>query len=115
MCPSSRGRPSGSFATAPKSITHRRPSGSSWKLPGCGSACSRPTRAGDEKWKRESSRPTRSRSSGSPDRMIADSGVPVTHSETIAFGADATTRGTTTCSSPSYAAANARCASASSR
>ncbi len=84
-------------------------------MPGCGSACSSPTRAGAEKWKVDSSVPTRSRSSGSPTRMIWESGVPSIHSETIARGAEATTRGTTTCSSPSKAAANVRCESASSR
>ena len=48
MIESGRGRPSGSRATAPKSSTRSRPSSSSWKLPGCGSACSRPARGGDE-------------------------------------------------------------------
>ena len=47
--------------------------------------------------------------------MIDESGRPVTHSLTIARGADATTRGTFTLSSPSNAAANARWFSASSR
>ena len=42
MIDSGRGRPSGRRATAPKSSTSSRPSSSSWKLPGCGSACSRP-------------------------------------------------------------------------
>ena len=46
--------------------------------------------------------------------MIRDSGVPSIHSVTIAFGALATTRGIAISLSPAYAAANARCASASS-
>ena len=47
--------------------------------------------------------------------MTSDSFRPVTHSVTIAFGADATTFGTRTLSSPSNAAANARWLAASSR
>lgn len=60
------GSPSGSRSTVPKSSTPSRhsstgPSGkspaSSRKLPGCGSACSRPVRAGPEKRKRARSWP----------------------------------------------------------
>ena len=46
--------------------------------------------------------------------MIFDSGVPSIHSVTSTFGALATTRGTKISGSSAYAAANARCASASS-
>jgi hypothetical protein len=46
--------------------------------------------------------------------MIRERGVPSSHSETMTLGALATTRGTTICASPEYAAANPRCASASS-
>ena len=42
--PIAGGRPSGNRATRPKSTTPSRPSGSTLKLPGCGSACSSPTR-----------------------------------------------------------------------
>ena len=41
--------------------------------------------------------PARSRCSRVPSAMIRDSGVPSSHSETITFGALATTRGTTIC------------------
>ncbi|SLH40868.1 Uncharacterised protein [Mycobacteroides abscessus subsp. abscessus] len=82
-------------------------SGSIMKLPGCGSACSRPTASGAEKWKRPISSATRFRRSlvpaGSawPALMIADTGVPSSHSLTITFGALATTFGITISGCPS--------------
>ena len=60
--PIGSGRPSGSRLTAPKSSTPNRPSASSRKLPGCGSACNSPTRAGLEYRNRTNSSPARSRS-----------------------------------------------------
>ena len=45
--PNVGGSPPGMTRTEPKSSTPIRPSGSSRKLPGCGSVCSSPTRAGE--------------------------------------------------------------------
>ena len=67
------GRPSGSRLTAPKSSTPRRPSSSRRKLPGCGSACSMPTRGGARRTgTARAAGPARSRSAGVPDAMIRD-------------------------------------------
>jgi enoyl-CoA hydratase len=68
--PKNGGSPSGRWSTAPKSSTPSRPSSSSRKLPGCGSACSSPARAGPENRNRTSRMPARSRSSLLPSLMI---------------------------------------------
>ena len=79
-----RGSPSGSRETRPKSTTPSRPSGVIRKLPGCGSACSSPTRLGPANRKRTYSSPTRLRSASSRP-AATESGSPSTHSLTITF------------------------------
>ena len=94
MMPISSGRPSGSGATAPKSMTAIRPSGSSMKLPGWASPCIIPTRAGASKVSSNSRVPMMSRCSTVPERMISDIGMPPSiHSLTITLGALPTTWG----------------------
>jgi hypothetical protein len=109
------GEPSGRWSTAPKSMTPSRPSGSSRKLPGCGSACSRPASTGPENRKRASSSDARSRCSWVPVAMICESGTPSIHSVTRIRSVPATTRGTVISSSPSYASTKVVCDSASRR
>ena len=100
--PISTGSPSGSGATAPKSMTAIRPSGISMKLPGWASPCIMPTRAGASKVSSKSLVPQMSRCSGVPWRMISESGIPPSiHSLTITFGALPTTYGTRKCGWPS--------------
>ena len=92
--PMNGGRPSGSRSTAPKSSTPSRPSASIRKLPGCGSACSSPARAGPENRNRVNRIPARFRSSWDPDSMIWDSGVPSIHSLISTWSVAWTTSGT---------------------
>ena len=99
--PISMGRPSGSGATAPKSITAIRPSGSIMKFPGWASPCIMPTRAGASKVSSKSLVPQRSRSSGVPLRMISAIDLPSVHSLTITLGALPTTCGIRKCGWPS--------------
>ena len=101
-------RPAASSASpSTSSVVRGGPSGggSSRKLPGCGSACSRPVRAGPEKRKRASSWPARSRCSVVPSAITSDSGIPSIHSVTSTCSDWCTTSGTTTSGSSANSAA----------
>ncbi|CAB4987351.1 unannotated protein [freshwater metagenome] len=107
------GKPLGRRLHAPKSRTPIRPSASKRKLPGCGSACNKPARSGQVKWKRAKRMPALLRCSWVPSAIILESGIPSNHSETKTLSEDITTFGIATSGSFSYARQQASCASAS--
>ncbi|SKV85484.1 Uncharacterised protein [Mycobacteroides abscessus subsp. massiliense] len=106
--PNSGGMPPGCSETAPKSMMPKRPSGNSMKLPGCGSACTKPTFSGDLTVNSSIKAPAESRSSRVPSEMIFESRRPSIHSAMITLGALATTAGTKNFGSSVKAFANAR-------
>ena len=98
--PIADGRPSGIRATSPKSTTPSRPSARILKLPGCGSACSRPTSARPGEQEPHVAQGDLRCASSSGESTADDSGAPSTHSLTITFARAVSTCGTTNSALP---------------